>query len=82
MASRLPVVATQEGGLAEFISDETAWVVEKDSPQQIAGAVKSILANPNQVEQRTDFARRMVEEKYNWDAVAKAMNERVFGRVL
>jgi len=90
MASRLPVVATQEGGLAEFIFDAkrnpdkptTAWVVDKDSPDQIAEAVKDILANPEKVKKITETARKMVLEEYNWDVVAKEMREKVFGRVL
>ena len=90
MASRLPVVATQEGGLAEFIFDEkrkpneltTAWVVDKDSPEQIATAVRNIIANPDKVKEVTDRARQMVMEKYNWDMVARAMNERVFNKIL
>ena len=90
MASRLPVVATQEGGLSEFIFDEkrdpqkptTAWAVEKDSPEQIAAAVKEIMTNPEQVKRVTETARAMVVEKYNWDMIAQQMRERVFGKVL
>jgi len=90
MAARLPVIATQEGGLAEFIFDEkrnpdkepTAWAVDKDNPEQIAEAVKDILANPGKVNEVTERAREMVFEKYNWDNVAKDMRKKVFGRVL
>jgi glycosyltransferase involved in cell wall biosynthesis len=90
LASRLPVIATQEGGLAEFIFDEkhnpnkpkTAWVVEKDSPEQIAAAVKDILANPEKVRQVGETGRAMVLEKFNWDSIAKQMRERVFAPVL
>lgn len=90
MASRLPVVATQEGGIAEFLFDAkrnpdkptTGWAVDKDSPQQIAEAIKEILAHPEKVKEVTERSRQMVFEKYNWDAVAKDMREKVFGRVL
>ncbi len=85
MASRLPVVTTQEGGLAEFVYGEndpkhgqTAWVVEKDSPEQIAAAVKDILAHPDTVKQVGDTARAMVLENYDWDMIAGQMRERVF----
>ena len=79
MASRLPVVATTEGGLAEFIFDgKTAWVVDVDSPEQIAAAVKDILANPEKVRKVTEVARAMVVEKYDWDKIAVQMRERVF----
>lgn len=90
MASRLPVVATQEGGLADFIFDaqhnpdkpETAWVVDHDAPKQIATAVKDIIANPEKVQGVTEAARAMVLEKYDWDKIAVQMRERVFAPVL
>lgn len=89
MASKIPVVATQEGGLAEFIFDgkrnpdhpTTAWVVDPDSPTQIAEAVKDILAHPDKVKEVTENARKMVLEKYNWDIIAQHMKERVFNPV-
>lgn len=90
MAARLPVIATQEGGLSEFIFDEkrnpdrptTAWAVDKDSPEQIARAVKDILADPEKVKTITETSRKMVLEKYNWDIIAKEMRNKVFNKVL
>jgi len=90
MAAHLPVIATQEGGLAEFIFDKkrnpdkdtTAWAVDKDSPEQIAGAVMDILTNPEQVKRVTQYAHKMVMEKYNWDIIAKDMRKKVFEKVL
>ena len=54
LAASLPVIATQEGGLSDFIFDEkrdhahemTAWAVDPDAPDQIADAVKRIIDNP------------------------------------
>lgn len=90
MASRLPVIATQEGGLADFIFDEkhntdkpmTAWVVDKDSPEQIAEAVKDILEHPEKVKKVTDTSRKMVEEKYDWDMIAIDMKKNVFTKIV
>jgi teichuronic acid biosynthesis glycosyltransferase TuaC len=83
MASRLPVVATQEGGLSEFVFDnKTAWVVDKDSPEQITKAVKDILNNPEKVKTITEFAHQMVAQEYNWDLVAQNMKNKVFSKVL
>lgn len=89
MASRLPVIATQEGGLAEFIFDAqknlnkeaTAWAVDKDSPEQIVSAVKDILANPEKTKKITDTARQMVETKYNWDIIAQDMRDKMFNNI-
>jgi len=83
MASRIPVVATREGGLAEFVFDnKTAWVVEKDSPEQIAHAVINIIEHPQKVKEITEAAYRMVAETYNWDRIAREMRQSVFEKVL
>lgn len=87
MAGRLPVVASQVGGLADFIFDEkstkpaTAWAVEPDSPQQIADAIKDILAHKDKVKERTENARAMVEREYRWEQIAIDMQSMVFNRL-
>lgn len=89
-AAGLPVIATQEGGIADFLFDAkrnpgkpaTGWAVDKDNPGQIAQAVKDILANPEQVKKVIATAHQLAIEKYNWDTIARDMRERVFARVL
>jgi len=89
MACRLPVVTTQVGGIADFLFDAkrnpdqptTGWAVDSDRPEQIAEAVKEILASPEQTAKVVANARKMVEEKYDWDAIAKDMRTRVFARL-
>lgn len=90
MAASLPVIATQEGGISDFLFDEkrnpdtptTGWAVDVDSPAQIAGAVKEIMENPSKVRAVTTTAKAMVIEKYDWDIVAKDMRGKVFKRIL
>lgn len=89
MASRIPIIATQEGGLVDFIFDAkrnpdketTAWVVDKDSPVQIAEAVKDILAHPEQVKKVVTTAYKLVSENYNWDFIAQDMKRKVFDKI-
>ncbi len=86
MAAELPVIATQEGGIADFLFDEkrnpdvapTGWAVDANSPEQIKQAVEDILANPEKVERVTATAKAMAIEKYDWDLVAKRMDREVF----
>ena len=81
MAAGLPVIATQEGGIADFLFDAkrnpeketTGWAVNRDSPEQIVEAVKEILENPEQVARVTAAARKLVSEKYDWNLIAKQM---------
>ena len=90
MAARLPVVATQVGGFADYIFDatrdpdvaSTAWAVDPDDPQQIADAVTDILAHPEVVARVTETARRMVEAEYTWEGVAEKMRAHVFSKLL
>ncbi len=87
MAGRLPVIASQVGGLADFIFDgtdnqpATAWAVKPDSPEEIAAAVKDILTHPENVKQRTENARAMVEREYRWEQIAIDMQSVVFSKL-
>lgn len=86
MAAGLPVIATQEGGIADFLFDAkrnpdqapTGWAVDKNSPQQIAEAVQDITRNPEQVARVVTTARELVSKKYDWDFITEAMKARVF----
>lgn len=90
MAAGLPVIATQEGGIADFLFDAkrnpdrptTGWAVDKDSPEQIADAVKDILAHPEEVARVTATAKKLALENYDWNTIARDMREKVFTRIL
>ena len=81
MVAELPVIATQEGGIADFLFDAkrnpdketTGWAVDKDSPEQIAEAVQDILAHPEQVARVKATAKKMAFEKYDWNLIAQKM---------
>ena len=81
MMADLPVIATQEGGIADFLYDAkknpdketTGWAVDKDAPEQIAGAVKDILAHPEHVARVKAVAKKMAAERYDWGRIAAEM---------
>jgi phosphatidylinositol alpha-1,6-mannosyltransferase len=81
MAAGLPVIATQEGGIADFLFDAkrnpdketTGWAVDVDSPEQIAEVVQDILAHPEQVARVRANALALVKEKYDWNLIATQM---------
>jgi len=89
MAADLPVIATQEGGIADFLFDEkrnpekptTGWTVDAESPKQITEAVQDIVSNPEKVKNVLITAKKMAQEKYDWNLIAKDMRERVFAKV-
>ncbi len=90
MGAGLPVIATQEGGIADFLFDEkrnpdkpvTGWAVDKDSPQQIAEAVQDIMSHQEKMRAVVATAKQMVIDKYDWDKIASDMREKVFNRIL
>lgn len=89
MAAGLPVIATQEGGIADFLFDakrnperaSTGWAVDADAPEQIVQAVNTILAHPDVTKTTIATARALVFEKYDWNIIAKEMEE-LFNEVL
>jgi len=89
MAAGLPVVATQEGGIADFLFDRerdsdkepTGWAVNPRDGEGIAAAVKKILDNPEQAAETVANARRLVFEKYDWSLIAENMRSEVFEKI-
>jgi len=76
MAAEIPVIATPVGGIPDFLEDgKTGWFCEVRNPKSIAEKIKYVLDDKNKVEVNKviDRARQMVEEKYNWNKIAKDM---------
>lgn len=86
MATGLPVIATQEGGIADFLFDAirnpkketTGWAVDVNAPEQIKQAVIDITEHHEKTAQVVENARRLVEQNYDWNLVAKNMHRKVF----
>lgn len=86
MAAELPVIATQEGGIADFLFDEvrnpergtTGWAVDVDSPEQIKNAVEDIMTRPDKVQEVLVRAKTMAIEKYDWDLISERMDKEIF----
>ncbi len=90
MAAELPVIATQEGGIADFLFDPernekkepTGLAVDPKSPAQIARQVKRLLENKELREKIITNAKKLAFAKYDWDLIAKDMKEKVFDKLL
>jgi glycosyltransferase involved in cell wall biosynthesis len=79
LASRLPLVTTGVGGIADYAFDnKTAWIVPVEDPKAIADKVLEIINNPAKAHEISETARKMVEEDYDWDKIAVKMKTEVF----
>ena len=86
MVAGLPVIATQEGGIADFLFDEklnpdkgtTGWAVPINSPRAIKVAVEDILTRPDKVSEVVTRAMTMAITGYDWDIIAARMEREVF----
>jgi glycosyltransferase involved in cell wall biosynthesis len=84
MSLKMPVIATTEGGLSDFIFDgQTAFVCQKDNPQSIVSAINKIhtLREGGQLQKVLETAYKMVVEKYDWDLIAKRMDQEIFSKI-
>ena len=86
MAAELPVIATQEGGIADFLFDAkrnrdqgtTGWAVDANAPDQIKAAVLDILEHTESTLGVVARAKAMAIEKYDWNLIAENMQKEVF----
>jgi len=90
MATGVPVIATQEGGIGDFLFDRvrnpdketTGWAVGSESPEDIKDAVIDIVTNKENTVRVVAHAHALVVKKYDWNIVAKDMHEKVFKPIL
>ena len=67
MASGVPVIATNVGGIPELITDgETGFLIPPKDPQAIADAVTYVIENPEKVKTVVENARKLVRENFDY----------------
>jgi glycosyltransferase involved in cell wall biosynthesis len=71
MATGVPVVASQVGGLSEVIEhNRTGIFVYPRSPESIAWGIDRVLSDPDHARWLTDNAKDKLHKAYSWEAVA------------
>mgnify|MGYP000461578574 CR=1 FL=1 len=83
MAAGLPVIATQEGGIRDFLFDAernperptTGWAVDVDAPEQIANAVERLAQTSAITSEVIERAAAMVREQYEWQTITRRMRD-------
>ncbi|MHA1743970.1 MAG: glycosyltransferase family 4 protein [Candidatus Heimdallarchaeota archaeon] len=72
MAMAKPIVATNVNDLPDVL-DNCGWIVEPESPEQLAEAIEYILNNFEEAGKMGWKARQKCIQKYSWDAVEKIL---------
>jgi len=74
MASGLPVVATDVGDVARLVEDGVSgYVVPARSPQQLAGALRKLLDDPDLRRRMGQAGRRRAEEQFSGASTTRAV---------
>ena len=89
MAARIPVIATPVGGIVDFLFDPeanpdhepTGLFVEVKKSESIALQVRHLLDNENLRERLVRNAYTMVQKKYDWNLIARDMQEKIFDKL-
>lgn len=73
-ASGLPIVSTEVGGIADFLDESRAYLVKpSDPPESFAAAIRGLLGNPADAEERWGRAFERLRERHTVDAMEQRM---------
>jgi glycogen(starch) synthase len=74
LAAGAPLIVARTGGLAELVADTDAGLTfEPGNPDDLAHSVELVLRDRELARQLTESARRLIEKKYAWGAVATSV---------
>jgi phosphatidyl-myo-inositol alpha-mannosyltransferase len=83
-ACATPVVASDIDGYREVMTPEVGFTIPPGDPPALANGLVELLAEEERRRRLGESARRLAEERYSWDEVARRLlgvYERVLGRV-
>lgn len=74
-AAGLPVVASRSGGVEDFISPETGWLVEdKENPQSYIEKLRAVFEDTEEAKRRLTNAISLLETRHSWKNFTKTVN--------
>ncbi|HEU4963999.1 MAG TPA: glycosyltransferase family 4 protein [Bacilli bacterium] len=71
LAAGVPLVATRSGGLAGFVNETTAEVIEEVTPSAIAQAIEAVWEGGEEQVRARVIAGQEIARRYEWEQVAK-----------
>lgn len=74
MASGIPVVTTDVGGIPEVITDREGWIAKPADPQSLADILRRCILEPDVRTRKVELAREKVKE-FSADRMIKRLKE-------
>lgn len=68
MACQTPVIGIREGGVRESVSDGVTGLLVDREPEALAAAIRTLLANPAEVDRLGHNGRSSAEDRWTWAA--------------
>jgi len=66
---KIPAIVTNSGGLVEIVENKVSgFIVEKNSPSQIAGKIEYFFNNKEKIVDMGNNAEKLVRDKFSFDA--------------
>lgn len=75
MSMRTPVVLTEEVGVADAVDRLGGGIVVSGRPEALAQGIRALLDDPQRRIAMGDQARKVIEENFTWDRIARGMRE-------
>lgn len=71
----LPVIAPKVGGIPEFVSEETGWLIDCcDEVDAYVQALRSVLRQPDEARRRVRAAQALIRSNYSAEALKKVLD--------
>jgi glycosyltransferase involved in cell wall biosynthesis len=68
MAARVPIVATQVGGIPDMLTHTEAWLVPPETPHALAHAIRAMIAHPHEAHTRAARAHDRLVADFDVEA--------------
>ena len=81
MASGCPVVVTPEVGISDTVRETGSGIVVQGDPGILGSSIKNLLSNPELMHQMGENGRRVVKERFTWEAIT-ALMENAYQNIL
>jgi len=78
MASGLAVIATDVGATSILVNEQTGWLLNSSSPEEILSVIEMVLSRaPSVLDQKKQNALNLVSENFTWEKLIHQLIDRM-----